>query len=73
MIDIPHAAPHLTLMDVERAPDGALCDYGFRLAGTRIVETEGGCTGKRLLEIFPDRRRYEPVWRHFADAIEGRL
>lgn len=72
LLDIPRAAPYLTLLDVERAGDGRSRDYFFRLVGTRIVDFEGECTGRRLSEMMP-RSRFPNAWAQYDDAVAGRL
>lgn len=73
LLDIPQAAPNLTLLDVERDAAGRPVDYFFRLVGTRIVAFEGDCTGRRLSEILVDRDLYADAWAQYADATAGRL
>jgi hypothetical protein len=68
--EIPAILPYLYI--VERL-SGEETDYLFRLVGTRIVEIEGECTGRRLSELFVDRARYASVWRQYDEACAGRI
>ncbi len=68
--EIKQILPYLFI--VERT-DGDESDYRFRLVGTQIVRIEGECTGKRLTELFGDRRRHAGVWRHYDEACQGRI
>ncbi|MBP5856882.1 PAS domain-containing protein [Marivibrio halodurans] len=72
LLDIPQAAPYLTLLDIEKGEDGRPHDYFFRLVGTRIVDFEGECTGRRLSDMMP-RSQFPNAWAQYEDAVAGRL
>ena len=48
-------------------------DYIYRLVGTEIVELDGECTGLRLSEMLPDRKKYDSLWQHYLDVSQGKI
>jgi hypothetical protein len=69
--DMLSLLPYIFMVDVLR--DGKTLDFQFRLVGTGIVSIEGEHTGKRLGEMFPDRKAFKVLWRQYCDATAGRI
>jgi len=68
--------PYIFLIDIVRdggSEDNGPLDFRFRLVGTAIVNLEGEHTGKLLSDLFPDRKAYPVLWRHYFDAAAGRV